>query len=95
MAKRTVEINLSEEFNAEIDRRAIPLRVIDTAIGYLSRWAIESGDYNQLKIWGDRDGNLTAHYAGATVGSFTVGRAYAIHAQLSGEGATASYSFHS
>ena len=100
MAKRTVSIELTDEFNQTCSDRNVPPKLIDTAVGYLVGWAIHSGGYPTVSIWGDGDGNLHAIYSGpvpppAAVGPAAVHRQYAIMGLLSGEGPTAGYSFHS
>lgn len=81
---RTVTISASEEFSDATEGHR---KAVESAIGYLSMWAISSDRKKNVTIHGDNEGNLNAVYKNES-GDVT----YNIFAQHDGNG---NYSFHS
>ena len=88
---RTITIIQSGEFLG--DTAKVPSKIIDSAVGYLSGWAMSGGSFPTVIIYQERDGNMTAVYHKA--GNLT-DAGYVIGAILRGDSEVGyEYSFHS
>lgn len=56
---RTVKISLSEEFSDATEGHR---KAVESAVGYLSMWAVGSERYKSVTIHGEKEGNLNAIY---------------------------------
>ena len=84
---RTVTLRRHEKFTEVTE--SVPNRVIDAAVGYLTGWAIASGDYPTVNLYLDHEGNMHATYVRSGGG-----RNYTLFGLLT-LGDQSSYSFHS
>lgn len=89
--ERTVTVRRHEKFDDVTE--SVPHKVIDAAVGYLTGWAIKSGNYPTVNLFLDEKGDMHAFYTNPH-DTNRLAR-FSMYGMLNANGDQSSYSFHS